>query len=202
MSVQRGALRHFGTGLRLLLILTVLLGVLYPLALSGIGAIVAPAQAAGSRVSDASGRVVGSSLIGQSFLDGDGNPDPRWFQPRPSAAGDGYDAMSSGGSNLGPESRDLLAAIQERRAQLAEFNAVAPASVPADAVTASGSGLDPEISEAYARLQVERVAKARGLDRAVVDEAVTRHVRSTPWWLPGQDGVNVLELNLALEQLK
>lgn len=201
MNIQRGALRQLGTGLRLLIFLTVLLGVVYPLAITGLGSVVAPAQAAGSRVTDQQGKVVGSSLIGQSFVTEAGDPDPRYFQSRPSAAGDGYDSMSSGGSNLGPESTDLVAAIQERRAQVASFNKVPAEQIPADAVTASGSGLDPDISVAYARLQSDRVASARGLDKGQVAELVTRSIQHTGPWLPGQDRVNVLLLNLELQKL-
>lgn len=201
MNIQRGALRQLGTGLRLLLILTVLLGVVYPLAITGLGSVMAPAQAAGSRVTDQNGKVVGSALVGQSFLDAEGKPDPRYFQSRPSAAGDGYDSMSSGGSNLGPENADLVAAIRERRAQVAAFNKVAQERVPVDAVTASGSGLDPDISVEYARLQADRVAAARGLDKVSVAELVTRSIQHTGPWFPGQDRVNVLRLNLELAKI-
>lgn len=187
------------TALRLLLIMTVLLGVAYPLAMVGLGRLVAPAQAAGSLVRDGSGEVVGSALIGQSYLLADGSPDPRCFQPRPSAAGDGYDAMSSGGSNLGPTNPELVEAIRERRAAVAAFEGVEPATVPADAVTASASGLDPDISPEYAALQLPRVARERGLAeeevRALVEAATDR-----PWVvLPGQARVNVLRLNASLE---
>ncbi|RKW69389.1 potassium-transporting ATPase subunit KdpC [Galactobacter caseinivorans] len=201
MNIQRGALRQLGTGVRLLIFMTVLLGVVYPLAITGIGSVVAPAQAAGSRVTDQQGKVVGSELIGQNFLTANGDPDPLYFQPRPSAAGDGYDSMSSGGSNLGPESTDLVAAIQERRAQVAAFNKVAADQVPTDAVTASASGLDPDISVEYARLQSDRVASQRGLDKGSVAELVTRSIQHTGPWLPGQDRVNVLRLNLELAKL-
>lgn len=198
-ATGRSPFGPLSTALRLLLIMTVLLGVVYPLAMVGVGRLVAPAQAAGSLVLDGSGQVVGSALIDQAYLLPDGSPDPRYFQSRPSAAGDGYDAMSSGGSNLGPINPELVEAIRERRAAVAAFEGVAPGLVPADAVTASASGLDPDISPAYAALQVARVARERGLAegevRALVEAATER-----PWVvLPGQARVNVLRLNAALE---
>jgi K+-transporting ATPase ATPase C chain len=119
-----------------MLVLTVVLGVGYPLAITGIGQLAFPDQANGSTLTVADA-TVGSSLIGQSFADVDGNPLPEWFQGRPSAAGDGYDAGASSGSNWGPENADLIAAITERRAQIAKFNGVDPADIPADALTAS-----------------------------------------------------------------
>ncbi|WP_394160279.1 potassium-transporting ATPase subunit KdpC [Galactobacter valiniphilus] len=198
-ATGRSPFGPLSTALRLLLIMTVLLGVVYPLAMVGVGRLVAPAQAAGSLVLDGSGQVVGSALIDQAYLLPDGSPDPRYFQSRPSAAGDGYDAMSSGGSNLGPINPELVEAIRERRAAVAAFEGVAPGLVPADAVTASASGLDPDISPAYAALQVARVARERGLAegevRALVEAATER-----PWVvLPGQARVNVLRLNATLE---
>lgn len=201
MSASRGAVRPLFTGLRLLAVMTALLGVAYPLAILGIGAVVAPAQAAGSLLKDSSGRVVGSEMIGQSFTTAEGAPDPRFFQSRPSAAGEGYDGLSSGGSNLGPSNPELVALIRERRASIAAFEGCHPASVPADALTASGSGLDPHISPAYARLQVERVARARGVSPDAVAELLARSIQHTGPWLPGQDKVNVLRLNLALDAL-
>lgn len=198
-ATGRSPFGPLSTALRLLLIMTVLLGVVYPLAMVGVGRLVAPAQAAGSLVLDGSGQVVGSALIGQAYLLPDGSPDPRYFQSRPSAAGDGYDAMSSGGSNLGPTNPELVEAIRERRAAVAAFEGVAPGLVPADAVSASASGLDPDISPAYAALQVARVARERGLGedavRALVEAATER-----PWIvLPGQARVNVLRLNASLD---
>ncbi len=144
---------------------------------------------------------MGSALIGQSFTDADGNPLPEWFQPRPSAAGDGYDAGASSGSNLGPENEDLIAAIEERKAQIAEFNGVAVAEIPADAVTASASGLDPHISPEYARLQVARVAEARGLPESEVRDLVESRIQARDLGYLGEPTVNVLQLNLALDEL-
>ncbi len=188
------------TALRALLILTVVLGLGYPLVVLGLGQLLLPAQANGSlvRVDD---EIVGSSLLGQSFADADGDPLPEWFQPRPSAAGDGYDGAASSGSNYGPENADLIAAIEERRAAIAEFNGVDPQDVPADALTASASGLDPHISPAYARLQVARVAEARGLDEADVRDLVEQHIQGRDLGYLGDPTVNVLELNVALAAL-
>lgn len=197
MNPTRAGLRQYGVALRALLVLTVALGVLYPLAITGIGQVAFARQANGSLVTSG-GETVGSSLIGQSFTDADGNPLPEWFQSRPSAAGDGYDASASSGSNLGPENEDLVAAIQERRAAIAAFDGVDPAAVPADALTASASGLDPQISPAYAELQIARVAAARGLGEDRVRALVAEHTQGRDLGVLGDETVNVLELNLAL----
>ncbi len=186
--------RQGWVGLRLLVVMTVLLGIAYPLAMFAVGRLVS-GTSDGSYVSDASGAVVGSALIGQSF-DGD-----TWFWPRPSAAGDGYDALSSGGSNLAADNPDLVAAVGERQSAVATADDVAPSAVPADAVTASGSGLDPDISPEYAKLQVERVAAARGLDPAAVATLVDQQTQGRLLGFIGEPRVNVLGLNLALESL-
>jgi K+-transporting ATPase ATPase C chain len=136
------------------------------------------------------GKDVGSSLIGQDFTG------TRWFHSRPSAPG--YDALASAGSNLGPNSPDLLKAVQKARAQVAQENGVAPSTVPPDAVTSSGSGLDPHISTAYADLQVARVARARGLSVTDVQQLVDDHTQGRILGFLGEPRVNVLELNLAL----
>lgn len=200
MSSPRTTWSHLGAALRAMLVLTVILGVGYPLLVTGLGRLV-PARADGSFVTDAAGTVVGSALIGQSFTDADGAPLPRYFQSRPSAAGDGYDAGASSGSNLGPENPDLVAAIEERRAAVADLEGVDPAAVPADALTASGSGLDPQISPAYAELQVPRVAAERGLSEDEVRGLVADATTGPDLGFLGQAGVNVLELNLALDRL-
>ncbi len=187
-------IRQAWISVRLLIVMTVILGVVYPLAVFAVGRIV-PSISNGSYVSNASGTVVGSSLIGQAF-DGD-----QWFQARPSAAGDGYDGLSSSGSNLGPNNPDLVNAITERQAAAAAANGVAPEAVPADAVTASGSGLDPDISPEYAQQQIARVAKARGLDVAAVAALVDDATQGRLLGFIGEPRVNVLELNLALENL-
>ncbi|SCL17595.1 potassium-transporting ATPase subunit C [Micromonospora inyonensis] len=275
--------------LRALLVFTVLLGLAYPLALVAAGRIPGLADKADGSLLTVDGRTVGSALIGQSFTDADGNPVPRYFQSRPSAAGDGYDPTATAASNLGPESViDTITSDQETSAQslltqvcqrskvvgeldgvdgrrpycttdgvgavLAVFrrdgltgpvtrvvsvNQVAPATpflasyegvsvelatpgedyvaagglvtpirgdapaepaVPADAVTASGSGLDPHISPAYAQVQVSRVARERGADPAAVRRLVAEHTTGRSLGFMGEPGVNVLELNLALDE--
>ncbi|MCM6761284.1 potassium-transporting ATPase subunit KdpC [Rathayibacter sp. ZW T2_19] len=191
-------LRPYSVALRAMILMTALLGLAYPLAVLGVGQLALPAQANGSLVS-ADGRVVGSALIGQSFTDADGAALPEWFQSRPSAAG--YDAGASGGSNLGPENADLVAAIQERRASIAALEGVDPADVPADALTASASGLDPQISPEYALLQAPRVAEARGLAVEDVRDLVESSVQPRVLGFLGEPRVDVLELNLALARL-
>jgi len=195
MSTAGTLLRQAGAGLRVLLVFTVVTGVLYPLVVWGIGQVAFNDKANGSFVS-VGGQEVGSSLIGQSF---EGN---EWFLPRPSAAGeDGYDALASAASNLGPENEDLLAAVEERRAEVAEREGVDPSQVPPDALTASGSGLDPDISPEYALLQVDRVAQARGLDPDEVRELVLDQEQGRDLGFLGEPKVNVLMLNIALQGL-
>lgn len=191
---MRVFLRQTGVAARVLIVMTLILGVGYPAAVFLAGRVVAD-RSDGSWVADADGAVVGSALIGQSF---DG---PDWFHPRPSAAGDGYDALSSSGSNLGPNSTDLLESVAAARNQIATRDSVPVQQVPADAVTASGSGLDPHISPQYAALQVARVARRRGLKPAQVTALVTEHTQGR--WLAflGEPRVNVLELNLAIAAL-
>ena len=180
-------------GLRMIVVMTVLLGLAYPLVLTGLAQIAVPGRADGSLV-ERDGNLVGSSLIGQSFAD-----DPSYFQSRPSAAGDGYDALASSASNLGPESPDLVQLIQERRAAAAELDGTAPDDVAPDALTASASGLDPHISPAYAEQQVARVARERGLSEDVVRQLVEEHTTGRSLGFLGEPRVNVLELNLALD---
>lgn len=181
--------------LRAIAVFTVLVGVAYPLAVTGIAQVAFDDRADGSLVVR-DGVVVGSSLIGQTA---EGRS---WFHPRPSAAGDGYDAMASGASNLGPTNRELLdtvaARVQEYRAQ----NGLADDElVPVDAVTASASGLDPHISPANARLQAGRVAAARGLALGEVLRLVEEHTDGRSLGFLGEPGVNVVQLNLALDEL-
>ena len=197
----RTAARQYWVAIRAMLIFTVVLGIAYTAVITGIGQVAFGAKANGS-LTTAGGETVGSSLIGQSFTDEDGAALPEWFQSRPSAAGDGYDGSASSGSNYGPENEDLIAAITERQAAVAELDGVPLAQIPADAVTASGSGLDPHISPEYARLQVERVADARGLPVDEVRELVESRVQAPDLGYLGQPTVNVLELNIALAQLK
>lgn len=175
-----------------LLLFTLLLGLAYPLAITGIAQLVFPYQANGSIVRDGD-RVVGSTLIGQNFSS------PGYFHPRPSAAGDGYNAAASSGSNLGPTSQALADNVKERVAK-ARAEGVKGA-VPADMVTASGSGLDPDISPANALAQASRVAVARGLDEAQVRQLVERTVKYPTLGVLGDPHVNVLLLNRQLDRL-
>jgi K+-transporting ATPase ATPase C chain len=200
MSTTRTTLRTHWVALRALLVFTLALGLAYPLVVTAIGQLALPGQANGSLVR-VDREVVGSAFIGQSFADADGEPLPEWFQSRPSAAGDGYDGGASGGSNLGPENEDLIAAIEERKAAVAELDGVHEPDVPADAVTASGSGLDPHISPEFALLQVARVAEARGLDEADVRALVEDHIQAPDLGFLGSPTVNVLSLNLALAEV-
>ena len=194
--------RVYWVAVRAMVTFTLVGGVAYTLVVTGIGQLVLPAHAHGSVVRDAAGQVVGSALVGQSFLDADGNPLPQYFQSRPSAAGTGYDAGASSGSNWGPENPDLVAAIAERKAQVAAFDGVDEDQVPADAVTASGSGLDPDISPAYAAIQVERVSRVRGIAPDEVRALVAAHTQGRPLGFLGEPVVNVVELNLALDALQ
>jgi K+-transporting ATPase ATPase C chain len=170
---------------------------LYPLIVFGISQALFRDKANGSLIMDRDGTVHGSKLLGQGFTDA------KYFHPRPSAAGNGYDAASSGGSNLGPTSQKLNDAIKERiTAYRAENGLSESASVPADAVTASGSGLDPHISLRNAELQTARVAKARGFSEEKVREFVRQSTDPRDLGVFGDPGVNVLELNRALDQLR
>ena len=206
-------LRQYGAALRTLLLLTVILGLAYPLAITGFAQVAFGNNANGSLVARA-GKTVGSDLIGQAFTrpvlvngqpkkDTAGNPvveaNPLYFQSRPSAAGAGYDPLSSSASNLGPENKDLIAAIKERRATAAKLDGVNPSRVAPDALLASGSGLDPQISPAYAQEQVARVARERGLSETQVRELVVAHTEGRTLGFLGAPRVNVLELNVALD---
>lgn len=183
-------------GLRAMLVFSVLLGVAYPLAVTGVAQLAFDDRADGSLI-ERDGVVVGSSLIGQSF-DGD-----EWFHPRPSAAGDGYDGMASSASNLGPTNDELLDTISERVEQYRTVNGLgADQAVPVDAVTTSGSGLDPHISVANARLQARRVARTRGLDLDEALRLVHEHTDERSLGFLGEAGVNVVELNVALDEVE
>jgi K+-transporting ATPase ATPase C chain len=187
--------RQLFPALMMLLVFTVITGVGYPVVVTGVAQGAFGDKADGSLVDNADGEVVGSSLIGQTFTE------PEYFHPRPSAAGDGYDASASSGSNLGPTNDDLLASVEERAEAYREENGLgAAAEVPVDAVTASASGLDPHISVANARLQALRVADERGLDVDTVLELVDDHTSGRDFGFLGEKGVNVLELNLALDE--
>jgi K+-transporting ATPase ATPase C chain len=176
------------------LVLAVVCCGLYPLIVFGISQVLFRDQANGSLITGADGNVRGSKLLGQAFSDA------KYFHPRPSAAGNGYDATSSGGSNLGPTSRKLNDAIKDRVAAYRKENGLSENdSLPADAVTASGSGLDPQISLRNAELQTPRIAKARGLSEQKVRELIQENTDGRDLGVLGEPGVNVLNLNLALD---
>jgi K+-transporting ATPase ATPase C chain len=184
-------LAQLAASVRIVAVMTVALGVVYPLAITAFAQVVVEDRADGQLV-EVDGQVVGSRLIGQEFTG------EEYFHPRPSAAG--YDAAASTGSNLGPTNQELLDTVAERVAAYRALNGLpAEVPVPVDAVTASGSGLDPHISPANARLQATRVATARGLDPAVVLQLVAEHTERRPLYVLGDDAVNVLELNAALD---
>ena len=209
------ALRQYGAAIRAFLVLTVILGLVYPLTMTGVAQVLFPDRADGSLVETSDG-VVGSELIGQSFTrpvtedgepvqDADGlpvmAPDPAYFQSRPSAAGAGYDPLSSSASNFGPENEELIALVEERRAAAAELDGVDGTQISPHALLASGSGLDPHISPEYAAQQVERVAAARGIEPADVRRLVEEHTAGRALGFLGEPTVNVLLLNLALDKL-
>src|SRR5437870_6395445 len=177
------------------LVLAIVCCGLYPLVVFGISQALFHDKANGSLIIDTDGTVRGSKLLGQGF------DHPKYFHPRPSAAGNGYDATSSGGSNLGPTSQKLNDAIKDRIDTYRKENGENE-PVPADAVTASGSGLDPHISLRNAELQTPRVARARGLSEEKVRELIQRHTDARDLGVFGDPGVNVLGLNLALDKLR
>lgn len=182
------------TAIAITIALTVLLGIVYPLAVTGIAQIIFPDKAQGSLIQEG-GRVIGSKLIGQPFAG------PGYFHSRPSAAGAGYDATASSGTNLGPTSRKLFEEqVKERADRLRAANP--EAEIPADLVTSSASGLDPHITPAAARFQLPRVARERGLSEDEVWRLVLEHTEDRQLGFLGEPRVNVLELNLALDALR
>ncbi|MFJ7126492.1 potassium-transporting ATPase subunit C [Streptomyces sp. NPDC098101] len=216
-SVRRTG-RLFRAGLRALLVLTLVCGVLYPLAVTAVAQLAFPGRANGSEVRDGSGRVVGSSLVGQRYdlpaEDGGRAPAPdlRWFQPRPSnglgvnSVNTRYSLVLSGATNRSGDNEDLIRWVREAKAAVVADNStpsyeVRPADVPPDAVTSSGSGLDPHISPEYARLQVHRVARRNGLPVAAVAELVAARTEPRALGFLGEPRVNVLALNVALREL-
>jgi K+-transporting ATPase ATPase C chain len=181
--------------LRITVVTLVLTGVVYPLLVTGLAKVLFPWRAGGSLVADETGRVVGSELIGQRFAGA------AYFQPRPSAAGaDGYDATSSGGSNLGPTSKKLRDQAAALAAKLAKENPEAPGQVPVELVTASGSGLDPHLSPQAALWQASRIARARRISPERVQLLVRDIAEGRDLWILGESRVNVLQLNLALDR--
>jgi len=183
--------KHLAPAVLVTAALTLLLGVAYPLAVTGLARLLFPDQAQGSLLRRG-GTVVGSRLLGQPFAGS------RYFHPRPSAAGAGYDPMASGGTNLGPTSRKLV--IEQVGAAAAAARAERPGTpVPVDLVTSSGSGLDPHLTPAAAEFQVPRVARERGMPEDVVRQLVRRHTKGRQWGVLGEPRVNVLELNLDLD---
>lgn len=188
-------LRQLRPALVAVVLFTALCGLAYPLLVTGVAQVAWGDNADGSLI-ERDGAVVGSALIGQPFTS------PQYFHPRPSAAGDGYDGAASSGSNLGPTNPDFLATVAERVAAYRAENGLADTElVPVDAVTASGSGLDPHISVRNARLQAPRVAAERGLEVDEVLAAIDEHTTQRPLAILGDPGVNVLELNLALDEV-
>ncbi|NUU31355.1 K(+)-transporting ATPase subunit C [Arthrobacter sp. C9C5] len=196
MNTLTGYLRQAGTALRFLLLATLVLGVAYPLAVLGVGQLIAPYQANGSIIKDGAGAPAASALIAQASADDSGAQDPEWFHARPSAVM--WDPASSSATNLGPNDPKLLAAVKANRTTVASAEGISESAVPADAITASGSGLDPDISPEYARLQVSRVASAHGLNPDQVASLVERHTSSGITAFLGQPSVNVTSLNLAV----
>ena len=188
--------KDFITSLRPAIVMTLLfallLGIVYPLAMTGIGQAVFPEQANGSLIRDGKGAVIGSTVIGQAFTT------DRYFQTRPSAAGKGYDGLASAGSNLGPAAQALTdrvkADVEKRRGE------GVTGAVPADLVTTSGSGLDPDLSPQAALAQVARVAKVRGLPEAQLRELIDRNIEHPMFGFLGEDHVNVLALNQQLDR--
>ncbi|PWG60034.1 K(+)-transporting ATPase subunit C [Bifidobacterium catulorum] len=205
-------MRSYWAGLKAVLVFTVIV-IVYTFLMTGIGQLGMPDKANGSMVTNASGQVVGSSLIGQSFVDKDGNALPQYFQSRPSAASDpnlpedqtdnvNYAANASSGTNKGHQDEDLIKSVTELRSEIAKREGVSVKQVPADATTSSSSGLDPNISPEYAAIQVRRVAKERGLTEEQVEQQVKKYTTGRGLGFVGEPVVNVVQLNLALDNLQ
>jgi potassium-transporting ATPase KdpC subunit len=199
-------IRQHIAGLRLLIVFTIITGIIYPLALVGLSQAAFSGPANGSLIKF-HGRIIGSSLLCQEFVNAKGNPLPQYFQPRPSAAilsgapasDVGCDPRSSAASNFGPNNPTYIALIKMRQKQVSAFDHVPISKIPSDAVTASGSGLDPDISQANAAIQVDRVAAARGITPAQVEALVRQNTRGRTIGFLGEPVVNVLLLNRALD---
>jgi K+-transporting ATPase ATPase C chain len=188
-------IKHLGTSVRVTIVSIVLLGIVYPLAMTGIAQALFPRQANGSLVT-VNGKVVGSAIIGQLWTR------PQYFHGRPSAAGKGYDPTQTGGTNYGPTSKKLIASTKATIAQLEKENPDASGPPPIDLVTSSGSGIDPDITPEAAYWEAPRVAKARGTPLATVNGLIAQHIEGRTFGFLGEPRVNVLELNLALDALK
>jgi potassium-transporting ATPase KdpC subunit len=187
-------LNHLMPAVRVTLVLTVLTGALYPALVTGLAKAIFPHQANGSLI-EANGKVIGSELIGQKFTK------PEYFQGRPSAAGDGYDASNSGGTNLGPTSQKLADRIKTDAEKFRKENPDFSGPIPSDLLTTSASGFDPDLSPASALAQAPRVAKARGVSRDTVEGLVTNHIEGRQLGFLGEPRVNVLKLNMDLDHL-
>jgi K+-transporting ATPase ATPase C chain len=185
--------KEIAPAFKAMLFFTVLFGVVYPLATTGLSQVIFRGAANGSLIS-VNGQVVGSSLIGQNFTK------PEYFQGRPSAAGNGYDGMASGGSNFGPTNQKLIDRVKASIDQFHKDNPDFTGPIPADLVTASASGLDPQISPASARAQAARIAKARGTTAEQLDPLIVQNTDPRQLGFLGEPGVNVLKLNLALDE--
>ncbi|HLY01534.1 MAG TPA: potassium-transporting ATPase subunit KdpC [Candidatus Cybelea sp.] len=188
-------IKHLGTSVRITIVSIVLLGIVYPLAMTGVAQALFPRQANGSLVT-VNGKVVGSAIVGQLWTE------PKYFHGRPSAAGKGYDPTQTGGTNLGPTSKKLIASTKATIAQLEKENPDASGPPPIDLVTSSGSGIDPDISPESAYWEAPRVAKARGMPIATVNALIAQHTEGRTFGFLGEPRVNVLELNLALDASK
>lgn len=184
-------LQHLRPAIVMMALFTLLLGLAYPLAMTGAAGLIFPVQAGGSLVRNASGQVVGSALIAQGFAK------PEYLHPRESAAGNGYDPTSSGGSQLGPLDQKLIDRVKGDAATIGKD--AGGLQIPADAVTTSGSGLDPDVSPANARMQAARIAKARGVPTAEVQTVIDAHTQGPGLGFLGEPTVNVLAVNRALD---
>jgi len=189
-GIEEDMKNHLIVALKFTLITTLLFGLLYPLAVTGLSQLLFPKQANGSLI-EKNGQILGSRLIGQAFAS------DKYFHSRPSAAGTGYDPTSSSGSNLGPTNQQLVDRVKLDVAKLQQENP--GVAIPADLVTASGSGLDPDISPAAAEFQIPRIARARGISAETLQPLVARHTQQRQWGILGEARVNVLELNLDLD---